>query len=733
MDANKDGNQIDINELLARQQDQRRLIAELQKLIKKGASPRETSAWAEAYSKHKETARTRQAVISRSGRDIAPLPSVVNPSRKDACTYNFRLFCETYFRHVFTLAWSPDHLKIIGKIERAVLHGGLFAHAMPRGSGKTSLAMAAAIWAALYGHRKYVCLVAASSERAKSLLHAIQLWLETNDLLLEDFPEALYPIRKLQRIVNRQRGQLYNGEPTRIEWTTEKIVLPTIPGSRASGCIITTSGLKGSELRGQMHVLADGRVIRPDLAIIDDPQTRESAFSVAQCQQREAIVMGDVLGMAGPGQKIAAIMCCTVIRQGDLADRLLDHKLHPEWSGDRTQLLYSFPKRMELWEKYWELYSSAVKYGDTPQLATDFYIAHREEMDDGAAVAWQDRHNPDEVSAIQHAMNLFFRDQAAFYAEYQNTPRTAEDDNEQTLTADAIAAKTNSLPRGIVPLGATTVTAFIDVHQNLLYYCVTAWKSDCTGYIIDYGTWPSQPQVYFLMDQATNTLARQYPNAGLEGAIYAGLTDLTTRIIGAEWRGENDAVIFKINRCLIDANWGQCTDLIYEFCRRSKYASVLLPSHGRFIGASTRPIHALPRHVGDQVGLNWKISSSQTRFIRYAIYDSNFWKSWIYARLHTAVGNKGSLTLFGDSPATHRLFAEHITAEYKVTVSAKDRVVDEWKQKLGRPDNHFFDALVGCAVAASMCGIEWLGQTTPRTVISFTELQRQRRMLTQKS
>ena len=33
------------------------------------------------------------------------------------------------------------------------------------------------------------------------------------------------------------------------------------------------SGMKGSEIRGQNHALADGTIIRPRLAVVDDPQT----------------------------------------------------------------------------------------------------------------------------------------------------------------------------------------------------------------------------------------------------------------------------------------------------------------------------------------------------------------------------------------------------------------------------------------------------------------------------
>ena len=87
------------------------------------------------------------------------------------------------------MAWSPDHLKVIAKIEQAVLDGGLFAMAMPRGSGKTTICECACIWAVLYGHREFVCLIGSDEGHASDMLDSIKTELEANDLLLEDFEE----------------------------------------------------------------------------------------------------------------------------------------------------------------------------------------------------------------------------------------------------------------------------------------------------------------------------------------------------------------------------------------------------------------------------------------------------------------------------------------------------------------------------------------------------------------
>ena len=263
------------------------------------------------YAEVKARAAERNRLRSEAGRDIGDLPAVVNPERKARAENDFRFFCEVYFPLTFNLAWSPDHLKIIGKVEEAVLHGGLFALAMPRGSGKTSIAECACLWAVIYGHREFVCLIGSDESHAREMLESIQMELVSNDLLAEDFPEVCHPIGCLNGIANRCSGQLYKGERTHIGWVANEIVLPTIPGSPASGAIIKVGGITG-RIRGMKYKRADGHTVRPSLVVLDDPQTDESARSLSQCATRERIIAGAVLGMAGPGKKISGIMPCTV-------------------------------------------------------------------------------------------------------------------------------------------------------------------------------------------------------------------------------------------------------------------------------------------------------------------------------------------------------------------------------------------------------------------------------------
>ena len=680
------------------------------------------------YLAKKQRAAAREREISRAGREIWPIPVVVHPDDKARAERDFRFFCETYFPETFNLPWSQDHLKVIDKIQQAVLHGGLFAVATPRGFGKSSLCEAACIWAVLYGHREFVVLIGSDESHAMDMLDSIKMELEGNDRLHDDFPEVTHPIRRLEGIANRCAGQLCNGKRTHIVWTAKEIVLPTVDGSKASGAIIKVAGLTG-RIRGMKFKRPDGMMVRPSLVVIDDPQTDESARSLSQSAAREAILAGAILGLAGPGKKISGIMPCTVIRPGDLADNILDRNKHPEWNGERLKLVYSFPKNEKLWQKYAEIRAESFRRGGRGEEATEFYRQNRQAMDEGAVVAWPERYNPDEISAIQHAMNLKLQDERAFWAEYQNEPLPEEPIEEEELTADQVAAKLNRYRQREVPIRCNCLTAFIDVQQTLLYYVVTAWEDDFTGYVIDYSTFPKQHKAYFTLREARPTLAQVVKAAGIEGQIYGGLEKLTGDLLGREFTREDGAQL-RIDRCLIDANWGQVTETVYQFCRQSPFATILMPSHGRFVGASSRPLTELPKRPGDRVGLNWRMPTVKgLRAVRYVLFDTNFWKSFVHSRLALPLGDRGTISIFGTKPEQHRLFAEHLTSEHRIRTQAKERIVDEWKLKRGTRENHWFDCLVGCAVAASIQGIAPEGaasQVKPKR-ISFAQLQRLKR------
>lgn len=671
---------------------------------------------------------------SHSGRDIGDIPAIENPERRESCRLDLLKDLLTYFPEAFPLPFSQDHIRIIKKIETTVLYGSLQAIGCMRGFGKSTILERAIIWAIKYGHRHFAVLISAEAGLSKQSLDSIESELENNDLLNEDFPEICYPIRCLEGIHQRALGQHSNGERTKIRMTDEEICFPTIQGSVASGAIIRVAGITG-RIRGMKAPGPAGTVLRPDLALIDDPQTDESAKSVTQCEQRIRVIRGAVLGLAGPSRKIAAMAAVTVIKPDDVADQILDRERNPQWQGERTRMVNRWSTDETLWLEYVELRKRLQREHDgapevVARMCNEFYQANRERMDAGSEVSWTERKEPDDISALQHAWNIRAdRGDAAFMAEYQNDPLPDDLGDDSHLAIDDVCEKLNGYERGVVPAEATTMTAFIDVHEKALYWVVSAWTPNFTGFIVDYGAYPDQRSDYFQLREVKRTLKAAFPGHELEGALYAGLTALTTAIIGREWPRHGGGG-FRIDKCMIDANWGQMTDLVYKFCRESPFAGSISPSHGMGITAAKKPLNDYQRKPGDRVGVNWRIPSSEGRAIRHVVFDANYWKTFIHTRLTTAAGDAGSLSIFGRSREKHRLLAEHICSEYRVKTEGRGRKVDEWQLRNKGDDNHLLDCLCGSAVAASIQGVALAASNTAqpkRKRVSFQELSAGRR------
>jgi len=685
------------------------------------------------YDDYKDKQSRRAANRAKIGRDIGKIPPPKNLQRRLDGSGDFRFFCNTYFPDVFPIPWSKDHLKVIDKIERAVLTGALFAMAMPRGSGKTSLCEVACKWALIYGHRKFIALIGSDKPAVLEILDSIKTEFEINEKLYEDFPEVCKPIRALEGIAHRANGQLCEGRRTSIGWSASECILPTIEGSISSGAVIKVKGIT-ARIRGMKYKTHDGENVRPDLVIIDDPQTDESAKSLTQVDARMRVLNGAILNLAGPGKKISGVLPCTVIRPGDMADQILDNEKNPEWQGERMKMVYKFPDNEKLWmEDYATILNDGHRRGDGLEYANRFYENNREEMDRGSIVAWKERYNHDEISAIQSAMNLRIRNEIAFWSEYQNEPLSEGALGVDALDAETISEKFNGNPRRVVPLNTDYLTMFIDVQKRLLYYVIVAWKEDFTGYVVDYGTYPDQARDYFTLKDARITMESKVPGAGVEASIYSALTTLEAEIMKKDFIRE-DGIEVRLNRILIDANWSVSTDVVYQFCKQSDLAAILLPSHGVGVTASSQPFSAHKRKAGERIGHNWRLPSTLgKRMIRHIVYDTNYWKSFVYSRLAVALGDKGGLTFFGKDSKIHLLFSHHLTAEYRIVTEGRGRTVEEWKENPEHRDNHWFDCLVGATVAANMEGAKTVGvQSKPKAArkgkTSFAAMQRNRKL-----
>src|SRR6185436_1072328 len=114
---------------------------------------------------------------------------------------------------------------------------------------------------------------------AQTNLASIVQELETNEQLLEDFPH-LAPARD-------PKGQL-------VKWTDEEIVIANYALVRAKGM--------GSRMRGMKY-----RSHRPDLAVLDDPESPETADTFLKRRRHQRWFGGTFLGLGATNWDIYVI------------------------------------------------------------------------------------------------------------------------------------------------------------------------------------------------------------------------------------------------------------------------------------------------------------------------------------------------------------------------------------------------------------------------------------------
>ena len=635
-------------------------------------------------------------------REVGVPPAIVDPKRRAAAKNNLRLHLETYHAAEFSLGWSKSHLLLIETLQQAVLEFLCQLIAFPRGSGKTSIARRMVEWATLHGHLKYPLLFAAEASKAQQHIDSIRNDLMNNDLLMEDFPEVCHFIRASEGVANRALYQTSRGLVTGLRWGASLIVFPNVEETRDrgnAGSVITTGTITGSAARGPLI-----NNMRPDFALADDPQNRRSAGSRKQNRDRLDVINGDIMGMAGPGKKLSLVVTGTVIYKEDAIDQMLNRDKYPQMNGIRVRMIESMPVNEELWDQWWDIFKACTTSDRDTTRAHDFYREHQAELERGAKVYWEDRKFAGFNSALESAMMLYYSDPETFASEYQNEPLEHIQDDTKMPPIEKMLTHQSGFHQYIVPDYCDTVTAFIDVQKTCLYYGVYAWGDQFTCSVIDYGTFPRQNRHYFQLVNVNKTMVRKFPGSSFESACFKSLHALMDQLERGWTR--LDGSVLPVSKGIVDANFGESTEVVYRVIHERGPQTPWIPGHGMGIRSSGRLIAEMGRKKGDQLGLHWRIPAldKRKRPVRHVVYDTNFWKTFLSERWNTEVPEPGHQTLY--KGGKHRMYCEHLHAEYGMRVITEKRNAIEWQEKPSREDNHFLDCHTGAQVAASIAGIQ---------------------------
>ena len=165
-----------------------------------------------AQERHRQKAKERSRAVYADSSEIGPIPAVKDPKKKERWKWNLELFLVEAFPESTGLKpFSDAHKKVIARMQASILEGNDVWNCVFRGFAKTSIAIGAAIWALMFGHRKFIPLIAANKKFAVNLLRMVKNAIETNEILFEQFPEVCFPVRAMRGRTQRCNTQTSEG------------------------------------------------------------------------------------------------------------------------------------------------------------------------------------------------------------------------------------------------------------------------------------------------------------------------------------------------------------------------------------------------------------------------------------------------------------------------------------------------------------------------------------------
>lgn len=306
--------------------------------------------------------------LSQAARSIRVVRRRASPEGRVAQgATSLRAFAQAYLGHHFPAGFCDLHEDIFAACDAMNTgHGRRVARIAPRKYGKTTIiSMALPLQQLAYQKKSFILMVGESSTTSEANLATISNELDTNHKLREDFPH-LQPARD-------NKGQF-------VKWTDRQLVFRNYATIMAKGM--------GSRMRGLKY-----RQSRPDLAILDDPESPETADTFLKRRRHKRWFGGTFMGLGADGWDIYVI--------GNLPHHdclIADLVKSPEWDG-RLWRAINIPHRAD--ERY------PVGNTDT----------------DGSAL-WPDMWPLDRLEAYKREPNV---GSLGFAREMMNDPREEED------------------------------------------------------------------------------------------------------------------------------------------------------------------------------------------------------------------------------------------------------------------------------------------------------------------
>lgn len=324
------------------------------------------------------------------------LRQVLSALRRRLAERSLEAYCRIYLARHFALPPSRMHYEMFDILERitGLERGKCIALAGPRGYAKSTVLMAYVLWGICFKKEHFVLFISNTNSLAITQLSHVKRELETNELLMEDFPD-----------VAEERGK----KPAPERWAQDIII------TRSEARLSAIGG--EASLRGLRH-----KEHRPTLVVIDDLENEEQVRSSEQREKLRDWVMKAVL-KAGDN-RTNVIITGTIMHPESLLAEFVDSDKSPGWLGFRYRAIEEWSERADYWRTWENLFARRDDFQDRtgPQAADAFFAVHRNVMLAGTRVLW-----PEKEGYYELVVRKMRDGETSFYSEMQNEPRSPAD------------------------------------------------------------------------------------------------------------------------------------------------------------------------------------------------------------------------------------------------------------------------------------------------------------------
>lgn len=602
-----------------------------------------------------------------------------------------------YLENRFPLPFGDVHRKMVAACIRAMATGSSITVAAPRGFGKTAVEWGMAFYAVLTGLSRFPVVIGWKANAGSELLDQWANELATNERLAEDYPCQCAPFHDSQAS-KRLKGLLRSVNPdarcgSDIRKKQCVIILPDVKepstGRTMPQCALAGASMNGS-IKGLNIGLLSGESLRPDVALLDDPQDEQTADSPVLIKKVIKKIDYGIRSLAGPRRRLTVMAAVTCVNIGDVSEHLLTRAgteviITGQITAWPTGWTDKDSTSRALWDEWNTHRLGGLENLDGGKRARAFYKSNKAALTEGMAISWKERyHQSDGVrigdpDALFAAMWDFYElGEFAFMAERQNTP-VKEGVTVFSLSPKAILSRVDPTRNaGDVPEYTRLIVAATDINPSYaLTSEVRAFGADQRNGVLWYGL-------------HAMSVSTEQTDAEIKKAIMAQLAAL--------WENTLSRLPCKPTYWIIDGG-GSPENTVIDFAAANsgKYGVTIMCAFGR----AAKQYRAIGKAKYRMRVYEQCHETAESYSKRWIIFNADHWRKQSHQAWTGTLGAPGSCDL---PKGKHEDYADQICREQLMgQVELNGKTIYDWKTATGPHD--YGDTGTMCFVAAAINGI----------------------------